>query len=458
MKHYFYMALVAFAAALSLSSCNNDDPAQEGDSKDYVITQFANEPFLGETYVSDYDYDAANQFLINRYKAETTGACSSFRNGDFAARNLDWYVRDYAILVVHTAANKAKGRYASVGIVSSNPYINRAMITSGVVSDALQVGEAKVEGWRKIFPIFTTDGINEKGVCVNTNIVIHEDGVRKDYKPCKSEGYDDKTSFVSLPRFILDNCKSCEDAIEKCGKLHLAQAESGPLMSEDSHILVSDNDQTVVLEWYNDEMVVTKFPRSNNFRDKHKMPAIMTNFYNCIGTKHVDSNGAIDLEKLLAEHPYAMGVERYEILRAGWEKATTMQSAKDLIKQVNYSIYSNYDSKWYTENGMFCQLYNGNWYYPTCYPVTKDCYVKATSLLDAIHTMYVPGGYMDGTIEAFGSLDEQMRNLDNGIESEDNWYTALTSIFDIKNKELHVMPQEGWYNNKFYKFTVKGKR
>ena len=461
MKKYFYLFLAAFVATITLSSCNDDESgSSSADSKDYVITQFANEPFLGETYISDYDYDAGNQFLVDRYKAEASGACSSFRNGDYIARNEDWYLRNYAMLVVHIAANKKKGRLASVNIVGSNPFISREMIASGEVQNTVTNGETTLNNWRDIFPIFTLDGINEKGVCASMNIVMHEDKVRKGYVECSGGNYpnSEKTSFVSLARYILDNCESCEDAIEKVGKLHVTQAYTGMLAGEDNHVFVSDNDQTVVLEWYNNEMKVTKFPRSKNFRDENNMPAIMTNFYNCIGKKYTDKNGVIDLEGLLKEHPYAMGVERYETLRAEFDKANSLESAKELISKVNYSKFYNKDTKWYTENGAECKLIDGNWYYPICKnPKDISSYRKADNLIDALYRMYDDGGIMDDLVSGYGSLDTQMRNMDSGIES-DNWYSEFTSLYDIPKKEIYVKPQEGWYNDKFYKFTVKGNR
>jgi len=364
------------------------------------------------------------------------------------------------VLVVHTAA--AKGRYASVGIVSSNPFINRAMIASGKVPDKVMKGTATVDNWRNIFPIFTTDGINEKGLCANVNIVMHEEGVREGYKKCTGGDdipYMEKTSFVSLVRLILDKCATCQEAINMCDTLHVTQAFSGALAYEDNHIMVSDAEETVILEWYNDKMEYTRFPASDNFRSEQGMPAIMTNFYNYIGRQHLNDDGSIKLEEMLAEHPYAMGVERYEIIRSGWEQATTAEAAKALISNVYYSKYFDFNAKWYTENGMFCAKVGNDWYYPTCCPFTENDYVKAESLLDAIHKMYEPtDSYMVGTIEAFGSLDEQMRNLDSGIEAEDNWYTELTSIYDISQKTLQIMPQEGWYNKKYYPFTVFGNR
>jgi len=426
------------------------------ESKLYVIEKFSSQPFLGETYVNDYDYEKGNQYLIDYLvNADATGACSSFRSGDFAARNLDWFIRDYAMLVVHMASNSQKHRYASVGIISSTAHVNRAMIASGKVNDKITYQGSTIEDFRSFFPIFTTDGINEKGVCVNTNIVVHEDGVRPGYVPCTGDKSIGKTSFVALPRFILDNCASCDEAIKKCSELNLTQAYNGSLANEDSHIFVSDNDKTVILEWYNNKMVYTEFPREKKFRTDSGMPAIMTNFYNCVGNKHVNSEGFINLNTMLPAHPYAMGVERYELLRDGYDNVNSIESAQKQIEKVLYSKYFQMGTNWYTENGMLCKLKDGVWYYPLDITNNPE-YAPATGIYDAIKKTCEPGGYQEKRCADYVSLDEQMSKLDKGIGSVDNWYTEFTDIFDIKNKILYIMPQEGWYKHEYIKFTVAG--
>ncbi len=448
---FFSIAAAAFCVC-AISACKQKaESTLFPEEKLYQITQFETQPFLGETYVNDYDYDKGNNFLVEHYKnPDGNGACSSFRYGDFAARNLDWFIKDYALLVVHTAANPEKQRYASVAIVSSNPYVNREMIAGGVVNDEVQGDGVAFSDWRSIFPVFTTDGINEMGVCVNTNIVLHEPGIREGYIPCTGKPGQKKTSFVSLPRFILDNCASCDDAIRKCGELSLVQAYTGPLAAEDSHILVSDMQKSVVIEWINNEMVYTEYPRSNNFRSEEGMPAIMTNFYNKLASKHIGDNGSIKLDAFLPDHPWAMGVERYETLNDGYDQVNSVETAAGQIEKVLYSNFYNIDNKWYTENGGSCILKDKDWYYPV-----NGSYQKAEGILDAIHKTYEPGGYQEGTIKDYGTFEDRMRDLDKGIES-DKWYTELTDVFDIKNKELYVMPQEGWYKHEYIKFSVSG--
>jgi len=460
MKKFFYLLPMACFAAMTLASCDKNNGPDIVPTADYVITQFANEPFLGETYITDYDYEAANQFLVERYKETEKGGCSSFRHGDYIARNQDWYLRDYAMLVVHIAADKQKGRLASVNIVASNPFISREMIASGEVQKVVTKAGTTIDNWRDIFPIFTLDGINEKGLCANTNIVMHEEGVRENYKRCTGgEGVpnSEKTSFVSLVRYILDNCETCQDAIDSCAQLHVTQAFVGMLSGEDNHVMVSDADETVVLEWYNDEMVATRYPRSDGFKN-HNMPAIMTNFFNCRGVEHTNDDGSLKFDELLAAHPYAMGVERYELLRDGWENVNSLESAKELISKVDYSKFYNLDTKWYTENGAFCGLYGGTWYYPTTYPICDTThYAPANSIVEAVHLMFEPGGVTDQACDVYQSLDHKMQILDSGVET-DEWYTEFSLIYDIPKKEFHIKPQEGWYNNKYYRFTLFGNR
>lgn len=68
--------------------------------------------------------------------------------------------------------------------------------------------------------------------------------------------------------------------------------------------------------------------------------------------------------------------------------------------------------------------------------------------------MYEPKGFQESNCKNYRSLDYQMAQLELGIDS-DQWYTELTDIFDIPNKTLYVMPQEGWYNHEYLKFTVR---
>ena len=104
------LAVVALAAACEKE--NEETPAKTDAFPDevlYKITKFDSQPFLGETYINDYDYDAGNDYIIDHYAQQESGACSSFRVGGYAARSADWYIKDYAMLSSIWRRTKRRG-------------------------------------------------------------------------------------------------------------------------------------------------------------------------------------------------------------------------------------------------------------------------------------------------------------------------------------------------------------
>jgi len=425
----------------------------------YKIKQFNGQPYLGETYIEDYDFTEANRFLVNTFCANDfyessfkLANCSSCRNGSYAGRNLDWFIKNYAMLVVHVPANAEKGRLASVGICSSNPMISKEVIANGLLPDKLKFRVkdkmVTVDNFRNNFPVFTTDGVNEFGVCVNTNIVLHEEGVREGYVPCSGHG-GELISFVALPRYVLDNCKSCDEAITKLGSLSVVESKRGPLSKEDSHLMVSDANKTVIFEWYNNEFVYTVYAKERGYKSPNGLPCIMTNFYNSVAEMNTVS-GTTNWDNLLLAHPYAMGIERFRFLMPDLETVNSIESMKQHIERVLYTKYYNPLSLWYTENprdGYFKE--DGQWKYYKDFKLTEKGI--AIDVKDAMVKCY--NTYQMEADTVFGSLDKQMEILNSGKDS-DFWYTELTSIFDIDNKQLYIMPQEGWYKKEYIKFTI----
>lgn len=438
MKTFRY--ILAAIAVLSIVACDKDDD-QVKNHETYVIIPVEGQPFLGETYVEDYDFDKGNQALLEVYNQPYTGACSAIRQGDFHARNLDWYLMDYGLLVVHVPAKE--GRFASVGILSSTPVINRSIIASGIVPNESKVSTGgTIHDLHDILPVFTTDGINEKGVSINVNIVLKEDGYREGYKPCSGNG-GTPISFHVIPRFVLDNCSSVDDAIAKLSKLSVVEDKSGALALEDCHYMISDPNKTAVVEWYNNELVATTYAREDGFYSKNGLPCIMTNFYNCQWEQH-SANGVTDWDGLFLTHPFAMGTERAQILMKGFDNIKTLGQMQNHIEQVQYSKYYDPESLWYTEDAGYYYPYDGAWYHvysDNPFPDAK------TAMIDFYNTT------MPRIIADYGSLDKQMKLLDSGVESE-NWYSELTVVYDTARKEFWLMPQEGWYSHTYYRFTL----
>lgn len=429
MKKFYLIVALAFCAVL-FSSCREDniDPVTF-----YEIKQY--QPYLGETWCHDYDFEAGNQYLLKKYNPEVGGACSAFRNGHFHGRNLDWYIRDYAMLVIHLPATEH--RFASVGVVSSYAIVNSAMIASGVVPDSI----------RDILPIFTTDGINENGVAVNVNIVLKEcikDEAgnvlwqRPGYIPTTGNGSSHPISQSCIPRYILDNCSSVDDAIAKVSALNVVEAERGTLQYECLHFFVSDPNKSAVFEWYNNHFVVTEYTYNadtKDFRSPKGSPAIMTNFVN-YKLEDVYNPSENWYEALYNIHPYAMGMERFDILANGLSDVKTLKQAEDHISKVNYSgYYTNTEEVgyWYSENAGYYGPYT---YYPG--------WEGRITLWNDI---------MPQSIESYKSLDYQMQNCINNPDN-DTWYTEFSIVYNLQTCSFVIRPQEGYYSPDWFNFTL----
>lgn len=411
----------------------------------YAIKQY--QPFLGETWCTESNFEKGNAYLLQVYNgcqvgaeagSEVRGGCSAFRNGNFHGRNLDWFIRDYAMLVIHIPATE--GRYASVGVVSSCADVNSSLIASGVVPDSL----------RDILPVRTTDGINEKGVAVNVNIILKECVMgeagdvlwqREGYVPTTGNGGGAPVAQAAIPRYILDNCASVDEAIEKVAKLNVVEGVQGVLAAECLHFFVSDCEKSAAFEWYNNQFVVTEYHYdavSRAYRSAKGMPAIMTNFYNC-KLEEVYREGEDWYEPLYEAHPFAMGMERFSLIEEGLSEVNSLKAAENHISKVCFSRFytSQYEGElWYTENAGFYGPYS---YYPSWEGRISYWNEK-----------------MPGIVERYGSFDQQMQRI-VGREDSYNWYTAYSIVYDLAGRNFVIRPQEGYYDRDWIRFTLDGR-
>lgn len=399
----------------------------------YAIEQ--HQPFLGETWIEDSDFEKGNDFLLRMHNGDILGGCSVFRNGRYQARNLDWYIRDYGMLVVHIPA--AEGRYASVGVVSSYPLVNSEMVASDVVPDSL----------RDILPVLTTDGINEKGLSVCVLIIIKEcmqDEAgnviwqRDGYLPTTGNGNGKPVAQAAIPRYILDNCASVDDAIDKVSRLNVVEPSQGIVSQDCLHFFVSDAHKSASFEWYNNHFIVTEYQydaKSRSYRSPHGLPAVMTNFYTC-KLEEIYREGEEWFEPLFNVHPCAMGMERYDILSKGISEVKTLKQAEEHISKATMNVfYTNTAEEgfWYTENAGFYG------------PFTE--YPGWQGRIDYWNAD------MDSTFAAYGSFEQQMQHI---VGDYDNlfWYTEFSIVYDLKDYGFVIRPQEGFYSDEWLRFTL----
>ena len=134
------------AAAIVLAACGNAPQRANTPITDYLY---------GVEY-DDYDFEAGTKAL-EHYKPAAAG-CSEVRKGDFVGRNLDWYINHDASAVIKV--NSSEKRFASIGVVGCCTRFDDAFAESG------EYGE--IYG---LLPMFTVDGINEKGLYSNNSFI-----------------------------------------------------------------------------------------------------------------------------------------------------------------------------------------------------------------------------------------------------------------------------------------------
>lgn len=243
----------------------------------------------------------------------------------------------------------------------------------------------------KLVPFFTVDGINDAGVAININVVPFGDkGLTTGTNPNGKDLF-----FVNVVRYVLDYADSVDDAIELIKNSNVYAVNTDALQ-EEGHFMISDKNKTAVVEFVNNKMVVVSGAN------------IMTNFY--LSTELT---------------PHAAGLERYDILTRNYPLGTTKEGMLSLMKKV-----------WYTQA-----------YKRTTSPFWYSEFVKD----------YTYSGYGDITINSphsdFTPIVDKAINMFNNRSRDDGktWYTVHTSVYDLENKTLTIVPQE---TDELYEFSI----
>lgn len=373
-----------------------------------AFAESAEEPKDTVTKVTDYlfeitcdDYEgnpeAVNQFF-RKYNPKL-GGCSSVQNGFFRGRNYDWTYDEEPEFIIHVPANAA-GRHASIGVCAT---------TEITAADVENIGIDKV---RYILPYLTLDGINDAGLTVNINVVGYEE--KGEYK-LKNSDPAQNTCPLMVPRLLLDRCGSIDEALAMMAELDifsLGTAEeahymiSGPQSPDDSTF------NTVVVELIPDEnkhyqLNVIDFNKGDFVDNK----PIMTNFH------LTGFDGSVES---LTRHP--MGYERYLILRDNFDQGSTIRGMLDLMKKV---------------------------YYTRCYDLYSDPYWYSELTMDDLDMTCRAEPCLHGNPDAAGPFADAVRDAVDKYSTmkrdSTTWHTVHTSVYDIENRVLYVVPQEGGY-------------
>lgn len=369
----------------------------------------------------EYDFEAGNKSYIERLgkmsgAARSAGACTSWRNGKYHGRNLDWYQADYGCIIIKMPKG-GKVKHASVGLLNSSPIVTHEFIENGVI-----------EGLNKsIFPCGVVDGINDAGVTININIVPHQPGTEY-----LSEG---DLSSQCVVRYVLDNAGSVDEAIELLEGRTVIQ-NIVAMAGDETHYMISDKEKTAVVEFDCGKMAVTYFDKNEKgYYSKNGNPAIMTNLFDF----EVEKWG-LGTDEFYENHPLAMGVERWASVRDQYDNAAvSVESNLNIAVSVwYYKHFLAEKSLWYTDNAV-----------PSAYGKDEKgwYYTVDGNRVDCDGHVSAQYGYWDGAMEKYWARYESEYGKigDPHVKGNDFWETSHTVVYDIDAKKGYLIPFENFY-------------
>ena len=248
------------------------------------------------TYLAEHLLDGLNLgFLGNMFGCSTIAVTSPEGNHLFG-RNFDWENCEAMVVISHP-----ENGYASISTV------NMDFITAGT-RDAVRAA-LKMDQVRTLAALYAPlDGMNEAGLAVSVNMI------RDSATIAQNTDKPDITTTTAV-RLLLNKAGSVEDALSLLGQYDL-HASMGMMI----HFALTDRTgRSVVVEYIDQEMVVTETP-------------VVTNFYLAEGEKH-----GIGTQQ---SH------ERYDILTELLEQRKTMSSAdvRDALERVSKKNFDDYAS------------------------------------------------------------------------------------------------------------------
>lgn len=372
------MKKITFILLLSIAlfSCRNEEKEKTFSCtypEPLEATATNGNEYLYQMTYDMYDFDQAMSVateLLKHNSLSAPMACSSVRNNNFHGRNLDFFINHQADIIVKT--NKNDKHFASIGTAACNPLITKEVIDNHQLTSELQ----------NILPLCMTDGINENGVCINVNVVP-----TKECNP--TTGTNDEAPAlpsIFVVRYILDNATSVDNAIELLKTRNIFTLDTTTLNFE-YHWMISDSTKTVVVETWNNKLMVVN-------------SEIMTNFYVC----H-------------PETPYGMGHERFDFLMQNKFRGGSEEGMLSLMKKVWYSqsYLAETQPRWYSEN------------------FSRKVHFSAQDLGNIAKCDSI----FDISSKDFTTLEEEKIKREGKF-----WFTTHTCVYDLAKKTVLIAPQE----------------
>lgn len=410
---------VSFACMTSITSCSTTK---------YYHDLHTLVPYLH--YIEYDDYVVEENPIYDDSEIDTSGfACSCIRNGNLFGRNLDFYYDETPYFVIRVAHNDQKNRLASVGVTLNKEWLEKDIVAiedKGVYDSSLDV-----------LPNRTCDGINECGVVCAYNVCCIEDAGKVDFR--KNDETD--LNFTCTVRYLLDNAHTAKEGVELLKKRNIyIDKEYTPY---NFHIMLADKDETYVIEFYQDKAKGEQHatlhikPKGKNSEEGDDFPLpIMTNFY---------VNMDEDCRKSTWSK-WSLEAKTYEplneILNMGAQGTERFKIIKDLYPETNNfaGMYETLKSVWMSN--IYPTASYANWPSEDVWQhvITDD---GALADWEKSDDPDWDGEGTPGYQYLYYDYHDVMRRQarDEGRE-KDIWITNHTSIFNIVERSMWIVPEE----------------
>lgn len=374
--------------------------------------------YFYEANYANIDYEWAKKTIKDKYAGtgsnsinnanDAQGGCSAVRKENLHGRNYDWYYDDTVSFLIRiprqgtrvtaTSDQQDGYRYQSMCVAGGIPELTVDFVASGEYKDVY-----------KALPFLVVDGINEKGLVCNNNVVPTGDKGRNTGSVPVIEKRDEICQMM-LVRYILDNFDNALSACQYIKNYVSVYAAASETLDLECHYLISDTNDSYLMEFVNNEVVYYKVGEGSTCA----YPAYMTNFY--LTDVTLNGEGKVDYTGT-GVSPHGSGLERYNLI---------------------VDNYSNLNTIGLMHQFLITDLKYTNAYSTTISPVWKTEFVGPTETWGDLT--------IDRPLSDFQGILEYCRNLyaNRSRTGEKNtWQTIHSSVYDMTKKTLEIVIQEG---------------
>ena len=378
-------------------------------------------PGLFYAEYDDFDFDRAAEMTNERYRPRGP-MCSGVRKGDYIGRNADVYTGFDTVLVLRLSRRCA--RYSSFGIVTDYFIPNLPdMITRQEKDDTYYM-----------LPQLVGDGINEKGLSVMMFMVPNSEASedKSDWggrEWGKSAAYTNPSAAKTyntmlLARFVLDNAANVDEAVELVRAVNWFDPDRFTSSGHAGALkwMVSDSGKSAVIECIDNEMKIMVTEDINH----PSLCTITANFSSYLFSKGIIQDGA-------------SGYERYDQMLELYDKEDdSLDGLKRILKSVSMpEKYSRdiSDKFFFATDYLWCESPSGRHFTST--------------------ELYRGDAKQDPDFIATVNL-EKNRYFDKALRPNNfkQSVTIYTSVYDLKEKRLHLMYNAGTGGGRWFEFSL----